>query len=71
METINRKVMLLVSVKKWLRGKTFTQRIQKELSVKGKLILKQLERDRGFLIYLSRKYRNMCPYLRYLAFGKG
>ena len=24
---------------------------------------KQLERDRGFLIYLSRTYRSMCPYL--------
>ena len=25
---------------------------------------KQLERDRGFLIYLSRTYRSMCPYLK-------
>ena len=24
----------------------------------------QLERDRGFLNYLSRTYRSMCPYLK-------
>ena len=30
----------------------------------GWLNHKQLERDRGFLVYLSRAYRNMYPYLK-------
>ena len=63
-ETINGRVMILVSLKKWEKGKDIVKRIQDELLVKGKLDFKQLERDRGFLVYLSRTYRNLCPYLK-------
>ena len=63
-EIINGRVMALVSLKKLERGKTIIKRVQDELLVNGKLNYKQLERDRGFLVYLSRTYRNMCPYLK-------
>ena len=46
------------------KGKAIVERIKDELLVKGKLDFKQLERDRGFLVYLSRTYRNLCPYLK-------
>ena len=39
-------------------------RIQWELDGKGSLDHRTLERDRGFLIYLSRTYRSMKPYLK-------
>ena len=64
LETINGKVMVLVSLKKWERSKAIIKQIQDELLVNGKLDFKQLKRDRGFLVYLSRTYRNMCPYLK-------
>ena len=38
--TINGRVIVLVSNKKWLRGNTIVERIQEELVVKGKLNLK-------------------------------
>ena len=62
-ETVDGKVVLLVSQKKWDRGKAIVKRVQDELRLKGCLDFKQLERDRGFLIYLSRTYKSMCPYL--------
>ena len=39
-------------------------RIQEELKEKGDLDHKALYRDRGFLIFLSRTYRIMAPYLK-------
>ena len=39
-------------------------RIGEELRQRGKLCPKQLEKDRGFLIYLARTYKSMRPYLK-------
>ena len=39
-------------------------KIRKELEVKSLSNHKQLERDKGFLIYISRTYRIMSPYLK-------
>ena len=64
MDAVDGKVVLLVSQMKWDRGKAIVKRIQDELLLKGYLNFKQLERDRGFLIYLSRTYKSMCPYLK-------
>ena len=48
-----------------VKGKAIMNYILEELFIGGEwLNHKQLERDRGFLIYLSRAYRNMCPYLK-------
>ena len=54
----------LVSDKKWKKGQKIICRIQKEQKERGDLDHKVLERDRGFLIYLSRTYRMMAPYLK-------
>ena len=63
-EIINRRIMVIVLSKKWLMGKTIIKLVQDELSVNEKLNFKQLKRDRGFLVYLSKTYRNMCSYLK-------
>ena len=63
-ETVDGKVVLLVSQKKWDRDKAMVKRVQDELRLKGSLEFEQLERDRGFLIYLSRTYKSMFPYLK-------
>ena len=34
------------------------------MTVNDNLDFKQLEKDRVFLVYLSRTYRNFCPYLK-------
>ena len=58
------RVKVLVSKEKWVKGKTMIDSIQKELDDRGSLDHKTLERERGFLIYLSRTYRSMKPYLK-------
>ena len=63
-ETVDGKVLLLVSQKKWDRGKFIIKRIQDELRLTYCLDFKQLERDRGLLVYLSRTYKKMCLYLK-------
>ena len=63
-ETVDDRVALPVSVKKWEKGKSIILRIQVELVTFGLLDYKQLEKDRGFLVYISRTYKNMCPYLK-------
>ena len=39
-------------------------RITKELEEGGGLDFRKLERDRGYLVYISRTYRSMVPYLK-------
>ena len=63
-ETAGGEVHQLTLEKKWIKGKSILVRIKEELVSRGCLDHKQLERDRGFLIYLSRTYRSMCPYLK-------
>ena len=47
-----------------MKRKGILARIVDEMSTRGCLNHKQLEKDRSFLIYLSRTYRSMCPYLK-------
>ena len=63
-KTVDGKFFLLVSQKKWDMGMSIIKIIQYELRLKGCLDHKQLEHDRGFLVYLSRTYKNICPYLK-------
>ena len=46
-----------------MKGKEILVRIREDVKNRDCLNHKQLERDRPFLIYLSKTYRNMCPYL--------
>ena len=62
--TVNGQVNLLISQNKWNKAKAIIRRIINELEVRTVLNHKQLERDRGFLIYLSRTYRSRIPYLK-------
>ena len=48
METVDDKTSILVSSKKWMKGKTIFVRIRDELEKRGCLNHKELERDRGF-----------------------
>ena len=63
-ETSGNIISVLVSSKKWMKGKAIFVRILEELKEIGCLNYKQLERVREFLIYLFRTYRSMCPYLK-------
>ena len=63
-ETDSGEVNQLVSQKKWIKGKTIISRLIEELDRRGCVNHEQLEKDRGFLIYLSRTYKSMCPYLK-------
>ena len=63
-ETVNGNVFLFVFQKEWDRSISIIKRIQDELILKGCLNLKQLERDKGFLVYLSRTYKIMCSYIK-------
>ena len=60
-ETVNGETCLLVSQKKWDGVKKIIVRIQEKLRDMNCLNHKQLEQDRGFLIYISRTYRSMTP----------
>ena len=53
-----------MSKKKWDRGKAIIERIQKDLKVQGFLNHTHLERDSDFWVYLSRTYKNICPYFK-------
>ena len=46
------------------KGKVIIERIKEKLTVNDNLDFKQLEKDRIVLVYLSRTYRNFCPYLK-------
>ena len=60
----NGNTTALVSSKKWKGGQEIISRVQKEQKERGNLDHKSLECDRGFLIYLSRTYLMMTPYLK-------
>ena len=55
---------MFVSHKKWLRSKEVILWFIQELGEDGMLDFKELERDRGYLVYISRTYRAMVPYLK-------
>ena len=64
--TDSEAVYVLVSDEKWRKTKDILARIWSEMlmSTDGMLSRKQLERDRGFLIYVSRTYPDLRPYLK-------
>ena len=63
-ETVKDQVNLLISQKKWDKAKAIIRKIIKELEIRTVLNRKQLERDRGFLIYMSKTYWSMISYLK-------
>ena len=56
--------MMFVSNNKWEKGKAIILRITVELCEGVGLIQKHLEKDRGYLVYISRTYRSMVTYLK-------
>ena len=57
-------VTVFLSDKKWGRSKEIIVRIIIELSDGGRLDFKELEKDRGCLVYISRTYRSILSYLK-------
>ena len=57
-------ITVFLSDKKWLRSKKIISRITKELEEGGGLDFKKLEGNWGYLVYISRTYRSMVPYLK-------
>lgn len=62
--TDNDVVTVLIAEKKWNKAKGWIQWLASCLDVSNKLNHKELEKCRGFLIYVSRTYKSMRPYLR-------
>ena len=55
------------SMEKWLKTKSIVEGIDKELREGGDTVTldrKQLERDRGFLVHISRTFTQAVPYLK-------
>ena len=65
-KTTHDSVSVFVSQEKWDKTKAQIVCIYKELvrSPEGLLQHKGLERKRGFLIYVTRTYTSMVPYLK-------
>jgi hypothetical protein len=57
-------VTVLVSQDKWEKTKKWIAWMKQSLEKSNKLSHKELERCRGFLIYVSRTYKAFVPYLR-------
>ena len=64
MESSKGLATVFFSQKKWLRSKEIFLRIIQELGEDGSLDFVELRKDRGFLVYISRTYRAMVPYLK-------
>ena len=64
MDSTKGVVTEFVSKNKWEKSKVIILQISVELSKGGELDHKELEKDRGFLVYISRTYRSMVPYLK-------
>lgn len=62
--TVNDLVTVLVSEEKWEKTKRWIEWLSDNVDNKEGLDHKELERCRGFLIYVSRTYRSFIPYLR-------
>jgi hypothetical protein len=63
-ETDSQGVYVTVSQEKWDKSKRYIGDIVEELSRTNQLNHKELERKRGFLIYVTRTYPAMVPYLK-------
>jgi hypothetical protein len=62
--TENDMVTVLVSQEKWDKTKRWIEWMRTSLENSDELSHKELERCRGFLIYVSRTYKAFVPYLR-------
>jgi hypothetical protein len=63
-ETNDQGVFVTVSQEKWDKSRRYIGDIIEELSRSKELCHKDLERKRGFLIYVTRTYPSMVPYLK-------
>jgi hypothetical protein len=57
-------VTILISDAKWNKTKRIIQNLKEQLANGPELNHKELEKSRGFLIYVSRTYKPFVPYLR-------
>jgi hypothetical protein len=57
-------VVVLVSEEKWQKTRDKVRWIREALDKEGGVDRKELERHRGFLVYVSRTYTNMVPFLK-------
>ena len=57
-------VGVLISEKKWAKTKALLETMRTELESQGDFCHKDLESTRGFLVYVSRTYPGMVPYLK-------
>jgi hypothetical protein len=62
--TDNDMVTILVSDSKWTKTKRLIRNLSEQLEKGNLLNHKELEKTRGFLIYVSRTYKPFVPYLR-------
>eukprot|EP00980_Cylindrotheca_fusiformis_P024767 scaffold12423_cov140-Cylindrotheca_fusiformis.AAC.1 len=65
-ETMESGVYVMVDQEKWSKSRRYIGEILHELqsSKEGSLDFKALEKKRGFLIYVTRTYPSMVPYLK-------
>ena len=64
MDSTKGVVTVFVSDKKWEKSKAIILRITVELSEGRGLDFKESEKDRRYLVYISRTYRSLVPYLK-------
>ena len=62
--TNNKEVGILVSDERWQKTRSLTRKWLDKVLKGSELNTKDLLSDRGFLIYISRTYRSMIPYLK-------
>ncbi len=62
--TSNGKVLQGVPPDKWLKAQRIVRKLKEELEKNVLLDHLQCQKDRGFLIYVSRAYKSMVPYLK-------
>ena len=63
----NESLFVTCSAEKWLKTQSIVEKLRHELDLGGKSVTldrKQLERDRGFLVHISRTFTQAIPYLK-------
>ena len=64
-ETTEEEVVVLVSEEKWSKAKMHIGKmVQEVVEGKGYVNFKDMEKRRGFLVYVTRTYPSMVPYLK-------
>jgi hypothetical protein len=62
--TSGNAVYVTVAIARWEKAKSQIQWIHDQISVGNMLCHKTLKRYRGFLVYISRTYPSLVPYLK-------